>query len=1007
MPSDHVQIIAQIRFALARLSERNAHHEWEHVCRHLTHERICSNILPATGPVQSGGDQGRDFESFHTYLSQSSLAGQSFVGLIADRPIAFACTLEQSIVTKIHHDVQTIMAGGIPVDRIYIFCTSGVAVAKRHELQDWTQKTYGVNLEILDGEAIAELLSNGDIFWIAERYLELPANLLPDLSEADAQDWYTAVLDKWRRATSRPQTFADLTEIQMAARTALGPFTYDEGGRPINRYERPELPFWIERMDEMADHAAIDTLRRRAFYQASVLRLRGLNTLIGQEERLRRYFSGIPRLKDAADLEDIETLFTYIFTASRQGLAAITDVEVRAWREALESRIDERLYDAEQHGLLNTHCMLLEVRGHLALFHHIDQGTMDLDGALTYWSQLVQLAKQTPLFPLERFADRLTQYARFLGVHPSYEPLTQAVDTILAERFGHIKAAEKCLDRAQAFYQAGDVPRAMAQLHRAKVDWFAEETLGKALYALSWLSHTYTEQGLFFAAKYYALAAAFIALQSRDAHLKPIVARSLASAASCDYAMGAWYGFLELAEVSAVCHRNLTPQLVADNELPHWLQGLLFHLSLLPTVTERFYSESVNAVRERCMHIARWLGLDDVMEALHAQAEAVWARDGDHALWEKIEEHLAGEPWSDAGPTHRVEWKAYGVKWNVQWTNDYETTLAAEGFLAALQVVLSDLAGADLCLMRSTLRLTIRLAEDIGPSPGSGYRGFDIRFEPSNQERRAVISLPPYSHFRDGALTYEDLQIGAISITNYLLTEVSLLSTQQFDQIVESQFAHGLSHKLHIGAPYARCLGEFIMQDEFDASARKAGTGFTAPEPFVSHYPQALPWCDAPGPGYDLETACEYITNRYRRFARPIRRTLKRLTQEPSFQRTVAQLRTEGWKDWHLLSAVFHVTMNYRMNHRTILLSAEAEKAANRRLVSQPEPNDALPVPLSEYTEENLRFQIKPFMNSFAQTFGLELHQITPDFPALEDFLAHRYHFWSDDSDHRDPFVAS
>ena len=35
-----------------------------------------------------------------------------------------------------------------------------------------------------------------------------------------------------------------------------------------------------------------------------------------------------------------------------------------------------------------------------------------------------------------------------------------------------------------------------------------------------------------------------------------------------------------------------------------------------------------------------------------------------------------------------------------------------------------------------------------------------------------------------------------------------------------------------------------------------------------------------------------------------------------------------------------------------------------------------------------------------------ELHQITPDFSALEDFLAHRYHFWSDDIDHDDPFIC-
>jgi len=55
--ADQAQLIAQIRFALEQLSERNAQHEWEHLSRHLARERICANILPATGPVQAGGDR--------------------------------------------------------------------------------------------------------------------------------------------------------------------------------------------------------------------------------------------------------------------------------------------------------------------------------------------------------------------------------------------------------------------------------------------------------------------------------------------------------------------------------------------------------------------------------------------------------------------------------------------------------------------------------------------------------------------------------------------------------------------------------------------------------------------------------------------------------------------------------------------------------------------------------------------------------------------------------------
>src|SRR5258708_5405767 len=172
MASDPAQLAAHIRFALERLSERNAQHEWEHLCRHLTRARICSNILPATGPVQAGGDQGRDFETFHTYLSRSSLAGQSFVGLSSDTPIPFASSLEERLIPKMRRDVKTIMLSGVTVERIYLFSSRSVPIAKRHHLQEWGRTTYGVRLEVLDGEGIAELLSTHDIFWIAARYLE-------------------------------------------------------------------------------------------------------------------------------------------------------------------------------------------------------------------------------------------------------------------------------------------------------------------------------------------------------------------------------------------------------------------------------------------------------------------------------------------------------------------------------------------------------------------------------------------------------------------------------------------------------------------------------------------------------------------------------------------------------------------------------------------------------------------------------------------------------------------
>ena len=107
----------------------------------------------------------------------------------------------------------------------------------------------------------------------------------------------------------------------------------------------------------------------------------------------------------------------------------------------------------------------------------------------------------------------------------------------------------------------------------------------------------------------------------------------------------------------------------------------------------------------------------------------------------------------------------------------------------------------------------------------------------------------------------------------------------------------------------------------------------------------------------------------------------------------------------NILSTIFHATMNYRLNkRRLILLTPEAEIAASNHMVSQPEPEDALLVPLEEYNEDNLRKLLPVYLLSFAKTYGLETHQRTPNFSAIDDFLSHRYNFWTDDIEHDDPF---
>jgi hypothetical protein len=186
-PAETAQVI---RFALGGLAAQNGHHTFEHLCRHVAKRRIASNVLPATGPVSAGGDQGRDFESFRTYLVEELPFAIGFLALASRDVVVFACTIQQDkLRTKFEDDIEAICTQGMHVDQIYVFATAEVHARLRHDLQAWARDRHEVGLEIIDGFALAEWLSEPDLYWIAQQYLELPAELAPSaLDDAEARE---------------------------------------------------------------------------------------------------------------------------------------------------------------------------------------------------------------------------------------------------------------------------------------------------------------------------------------------------------------------------------------------------------------------------------------------------------------------------------------------------------------------------------------------------------------------------------------------------------------------------------------------------------------------------------------------------------------------------------------------------------------------------------------------------------------------------------------------------
>ncbi len=289
------ELSAIIRFHLAELGARNAHHEFEHLARYVAKARIASNIVPATGPVSSGGDKGRDFETFSTRHGASGPSGSRFASLSStDRKLVFACSLEKRIARKIRSDVQK-LAKQQGINEVVYFCETSLPVAKRLELIEDARRL-GMDLQIFDGNAVAEWLAEPDIFWIAQEYLHLPSEIAPT---RELEEGYLQHRERWLEHEPLAVSRADFQAIRSSLRRA----TFDEA-------TRPDLRLWLCRMAVFLGHPAPRDLARKAMYETAVANLRGKGDLDPAQELITDYFGDVADYETIGDITDAVVLLT-------------------------------------------------------------------------------------------------------------------------------------------------------------------------------------------------------------------------------------------------------------------------------------------------------------------------------------------------------------------------------------------------------------------------------------------------------------------------------------------------------------------------------------------------------------------------------------------------------------------------------------------------------------------------------------------------------------------------
>ncbi|MET8631780.1 hypothetical protein [Streptomyces sp. NPDC004680] len=1017
MSDDAVQLERRIRFALGTLGESNSHHEFEALCLGLARRRITSNLLPATGPVSSGGDQGRDAESHWTNIPRENPDTSLFAELASTQRVVMACTIQATDVPgKIRRDLASICGQGTPVARVIYFTVTAVPARKRHDLIDEAARTHQVELEIWDAAALALHLADYDLFYLAVQYLHLPSDLAPPRPESAGElpDWYVEARQRWRASDEPAHTLGDLVDLWGPLRHAT---FHDEA--------RADLPEWIGHVRALLDAAAGEHTALRARYEIVVATLRGLSDMRPTDQLARDFFDKVTAddaLTDPGIIEDAVVLLQYGFGALMRGLTALTADDLCGWQRMLADKIDH-LLDAGPPANAMAH--LLAMRARLALHTDMtvdlelvpDLATVtevttrvreaveageqvtalqtglpltDLDTGMCTLLRLGHHLDNAPLFPIEHTADLFDYLTPVLVDHPLYREVRDLLDQATDRVTGQSARGERAQSRGHALIKSGRIPQALQEIHEAKANWLRGDTLEGGLIMLLLCARLYSELGLPIAAKQYALAAATAAKSAPNPELSRFIPRGIIHAAQYDRQAGNWISATRLFCIGLMAQTNYCDE-PYNNERYPYVWEMMADQALTLRVASAVRPGFVPLLRA----ITASVGIDTVIDEMLAPTADVPTAT-EEAYAEEADAHGAGRPFSDAGLTRCYAWNALGVDWEITCPNDRLSVLAAERYTAALQVFLGELAVEDALFLPGNLSVEIR-ADATLPHDQPAVCDQSADRDTNRWRLRLPTTAPADLETEPSRLL--------TALVKVVLSQL-LLSDEAFMRLVEQALAGGLWHKFFVGRPYDE-LADFLRADEYQTMAALAAPAVGAGTPRGQAKPAALPARTGPGPGYEHETALDTVRNRYAVMLPIVRYTLPRLAADPGFRRTAIQLRQEGWRDWHLLTAIANAVGNHRAQQQGLRPSSGDSPEHRARILAAmqaAERPDDPPVPAEAFTEHALRSHLSVAALSTARGFGLAIRPGPLDPEALLSVLGERYGYWTDDIEHTDPF---
>jgi hypothetical protein len=692
---DRIDLKRYIRFQLSKLSARNGEHEFEHLAFELARARVSPNLLPATGPVQAGGDQGRDFESYRTYLAQSVLTHSTFAALVSDGIIVGACTLDKMIVRKIKSDLCTIFGSGERPAHVAYFCEPDLPIAKRHRLQAYCQDSYQATLDIFDGQAISDMLADRDTGWIADKYLEIPSDFWPDTS---LDDQYITSRDRWVTQKDTVENYADFLDIKRGLRMA----TFEDEAKR-------DLVGWIEAMRRFLADGVPERLVQKARYEIAVAELRGRGSLDPAVPLVRTFLDAVSSYRPPSELLDAAVLTVYAWDSKNHGQSSIEAKQLVAWLEKIDGILASALAGSLSIPSADR-CLLLEAQAILAFLPR-ETDSSPAEGPTRFfdrWEAVLQVVNDTPLFPVTHIANIFETAAALIEPDDCLRALVSQVDTLVAERAGKGAAADRARRRALNYLESNRHIAAIDELHHTKADWFTGGNIEGSILSMLLHSQAYEDLGLHIASRYYAAGALNTSLHIENERIARFIGQAAFRVADTFYAAGEGVTYVHSLSFALTAHHDVASE-------PHdWTKHAqvarsFAHAAIFRSVALRIAPQMVPHMDNA---IAAWpLPKADQDEFIAMSEGKPWSQMTIDEIEGKIAAELGQHPFGDIGAERSIAWSAFGLVWMVRCKAERDTWLAALELAAAIQIVQVEFADADLLIIPSEAAIEVELAD--------------------------------------------------------------------------------------------------------------------------------------------------------------------------------------------------------------------------------------------------------------------------------------------------------